>query len=323
MDWILHISFLVFGLVALYYGAEWLVGGSSQLALRLGLSPLVIGLTVVAFGTSAPELFVSVGFNMRGLPDASVGNVVGSNICNIALILGISAIIRPLAIPGQIVRRDMLVLIGASLGLIAILWDRNIQQWEGALLVAGIVVYVVASLRSALKAGPETSKKFEAEIALADSDAGVAKTPLVFTLLILAGLIVLVLGSYLLQLGAVFIAEGFGVSEAIIGLTVLAFGTSLPELATSVVACIKNEGDIIAGNAIGSSIFNILAILGITALIKGMTIKAVEPIDLGVMLLVTILVVPMMVTGKRLARAEGVLLVMGYFGYVVYLGIRA
>ena len=126
-----------------------------------------------------------------------------------------------------------------------------------------------------------------------------------------------------MQLGAVFIAEGFGVSEAIIGLTVLAFGTSLPELATSVVACIKNEGDIIAGNAIGSSIFNILAILGITALIKGMTIKAVEPIDLGVMLLVTILVVPMMVTGKRLARAEGVLLVMGYFGYVVYLGIRA
>ena len=324
IDWFLNFSYLIAGLVALYFGAEWLVGGSSRLALRFGLSPLVVGLTVVAFGTSAPELFVSIGFNMRGFPDASVGNIVGSNICNIALILGLSALIRPLEIKSQIIRREMPILIGASVALILILWDGRIARWEGALLTLGIVIYVVTSLRLAKTAGPELLSEFENEFgekATAGS-SGIASRPLVFTLLILAGLATLVLGSILLQNGAVFIAKGLGVSEAVIGLTLLAFGTSLPELATSVVACMKNEGDIVAGNAVGSSIFNIFAILGITALIKGMKITAIEPLDLGVMLATAVLIVPMMVTRRKLARIEGVILVAAYLAYVVSLAMR-
>jgi cation:H+ antiporter len=322
MDWLLNISYLACGLVALYFGAEWLVGGSSQLALRLGLTPLVVGLTVVALGTSAPEMFVSIGFNMRGLPDAAVGNVVGSNICNIALILGLSALIRPLAIKRQIVVREMPILLGASLILIAMLWDRELARWEGAVLTLGIVVYVVTSLRLAKDAGRELKEEFAEEFVEEGPPEEPSKTPLIFTLLILAGLLALVLGSHLLQMGAVFIAQGFGVSEAIIGLTLLAFGTSLPELATSVVACMKNQGDIVAGNAVGSSIFNIFAILGVTALIKEMPIKDIEPVDLGVMLLVTVAIVPMMVTKRSLGRFEGGLLLAGYLTYVVSLAMR-
>ncbi len=321
IDWLLNSSYLVLGLVALYFGAEWLVGGSSRLALRFGLSPLVIGLTVVAFGTSAPEMFVSIGFNMSGRPDASVGNVVGSNICNIALILGVSALIRPLDIKGQIIKREMPILILASLALIAILRDGEIARWEGAMLALGIIIYVVTSLRLARSAGPELLDEFESEFG--DKDGAVeGGKPLVFTLLIIAGLLTLVLGSHLLQVGAVFIAKGFGVSEAIIGLTLLAFGTSLPELATSIVACMKDEGDIVAGNAVGSSIFNIFAILGVTALIKGMKISAIEPVDLGVMLATAVLVVPMMVTRRKLARVEGLILVLGYLAYIVSLAMR-
>jgi cation:H+ antiporter len=325
IDWILNCSYLILGLVALYFGAEWLVSGSSQLALRFGLSPLVVGLTVVAFGTSAPELFVSIGFNMRGFPDASVGNIVGSNICNIALILGISALIRPLEIKGQIIKREMPILIGASVALILMLRDGQLARWEGCVLALGILIYVFTSLRLAKTAGPELISEFEREFGdqAGDASTGAAKSPIVFTLLILAGLVTLVLGSNLLQVGAVFIAKGFGVSEAIIGLTLLAFGTSLPELATSVVACSKNEGDIVAGNAVGSSIFNIFAVLGITAMIKGMKITAIEPVDLGVMLATAVLVVPMMVTRRKLARIEGFILVIAYLAYVASLAMRA
>ncbi|MGI9240003.1 MAG: calcium/sodium antiporter [Verrucomicrobiales bacterium] len=321
MDWLLNISALILGLVALYFGAEWLVGGSSRLALRFGLSPLVVGLTVVAFGTSAPEMFVSIGFNMNGLPDASVGNIVGSNICNIALILGLSALIRPLDIKGQIIKREMPILIIASMALIAMLWDGKLAQWEGGLLTCGIIVYVVTSLRLAKTAGSELLDEFENEFGDEESASGGGK-PLVFTLLIIAGLLTLVLGSHLLQVGAVFIAKGFGVSEAIIGLTLLAFGTSLPELATSIVACMKNEGDIVAGNAVGSSIFNIFAVLGVTAAIKEMKITAIEPVDLGVMMAAAVLVVPMMATRRRLARSEGLILVVCYLAYVASLAMR-
>jgi cation:H+ antiporter len=322
MDWFFHISLLVLGLVALYFGAEWLVRGSSQLALKFGLSPLVVGLTVVAMGTSAPELFVSMGFNLRGIPDAAVGNVVGSNICNIALILGVSALLRPLLIERQIVRREMPILIGASIVLIAMLWDGAIEQWEGGLLTLGIIVYVVTSLRLVRSVKQNVKDEFEESMADLDPEQAAKGNPLVFTLLILIGLVGLVLGSHMLQTGAVFIARAFHVSDAIIGLTLLAFGTSLPELATSIVACLKNQGDIVAGNAVGSSIFNIFAILGITALVKRMPITAIAPTDLGVMLLVTLLAVPLMMTRGRLGRVEGVILLSGYIAYTASLAMR-
>ena len=320
MDWFLHISYLIFGLVALYYGAEWLVGGSSHLALRFGLTPLVIGLTVVAFGTSAPELSVSIGFNMKGQADASMGNVVGSNICNLALVLGVSALIRPLAIKGQIVKREMPILIGASLLLVAVVADGKVVWWEGLVLTLGILLYVVTSLRVARAADPELAEEFEKEFGNPD-DGKPEKNSLVFSALILAGVVTLVLGSGLLQQGAEFIALGMGVDQALISLTLVAFGTSLPELATSIVACMKNEGDIVAGNAVGSSVFNILAIIGITALIKPMMLGgAIDMVDFGVMLGVTVLVLLLMATRCRITRGEGALLVAGYVAYYIYLG---
>ena len=320
MDWFLNISYLIAGLVGLYYGAEWLVNGSSHLALRFGLTPLVVGLTVVAFGTSAPELSVSIGFNMAGDADASLGNVVGSNICNLALVLGVSALIRPLAIRSQIVRREMPILIGASVVFVVMILDGKIAWWEGLILALGIVLYVVTSLRLARTADPAVAEEFEnefGEVTAEDAD----KSPLVFTLLIIAGVVTLVVGSELLRNGAEFIALGLGVEKALVSLTVVAFGTSLPELATSVVACMKNEGDIVAGNAVGSSVFNILAIIGITALVKPMLLGgAISHVDLGMMLGVTFLALVLMATRCRISRIEGGLLVAGYLGYVIYLG---
>jgi cation:H+ antiporter len=323
MDWVLNISYLALGLVCLYYGAEWLVGGSSHLALRFGLTPLVIGLTVVAFGTSAPELSVSIGYNMEGSSDESLGNVVGSNICNLALVLGVSALIRPLVIRGQIVKREMPILIVASIALIAIVADGYVAWWEGLLLALGIIVYVVTSLRLARTVSPEIAKEFEDEFGELEG-AAAEKSPLIFTALIVVGVITLVLGSELLRSGASFIARGFGVEETLITLTVVAFGTSLPELATSIVACMKNEGDIVAGNAVGSSIFNILAIVGITALIKPMVLVGeLTFVDWCVFSGVTCLALVLMATRSRITRVEGGLLVAGYVGYYIYLGVNA
>lgn len=306
------IFYLLLGLVGLYFGAEWLVGGSSGLARRMGVAPLVIGLTVVAFGTSAPELSVSMQLNFAGSPDAAVGNIVGSNICNILLILGFAALIRPLGIPRQVVRREMPILIGVSLLLIAMLYDGRLQRWEGAVLVVGIIVFIVVSFRFAPKDEP----------ALEEDSSAVARSPLFLIGMILGGLLILIAGAKFFQMGGVGIAKRAGVSDAVIGLTLLAFGTSLPELATSIVACLKRQGDIIAGNAVGSSVFNVLAILGITVLVKPMLVSQIELTDLLVMLISVIAVIPLMITGKRLSRIEGGIMLAVYVAYVIHVAGR-
>ena len=312
---ITDLIYLLLGIIGLYFGAEWLVGGSSKLALKVGVSPLVIGLTVVALGTSAPELAVCLRLNFEGRPDAAIGNIVGSNICNILLILGFSSLIRPLKVHRQIIRKELPILLIVSFALILMLINQEVAKWEGVVLCAGIVIYILSSFKGA----NNNSESVGEDLSLADvsvEDRRHSKTfPLV--LLLLSGLILLVLGASFFEKGGIGLAKSFGVSEAVIGLTLLAFGTSLPELATSLVACIKNEGDIIAGNAIGSSIFNILAILGITAMFKPLLVKDINLIDYSIMIGVVILCWLFVFKKMNLNRIKGGLFLCLYAGYII------
>ncbi|MEC7223534.1 MAG: calcium/sodium antiporter [Verrucomicrobiota bacterium] len=307
--------YLLLGIIGLYFGAEWLVGGSSKLALKVGVSPLVIGLTVVALGTSAPELAVCLRLNFEGRPDAAIGNIVGSNICNILLILGFSSLIRPLKVHRQIIRKELPILLIVSFALILMLINQEVAKWEGVVLCAGIVIYILSSFKGA----NNNNESVNEDLSLADvsvEDRRHSKTfPLV--LLLLSGLILLVLGASFFEKGGIGLAKSFGVSEAVIGLTLLAFGTSLPELATSLVACIKNEGDIIAGNAIGSSIFNILAILGITAMFKPLLVNDINLIDYSIMIGVVILCWLFVFKKMNLNRIKGGLFLCLYAGYII------
>ncbi len=301
------------GFVLLLLGAEGLVRGSAALALRAGLTPLVIGLTVVALGTSSPELVVSVQAASAGQGPLSIGNVVGSNIANIALILGLSALIRPLRIHAQVLRLDLPVMIGCTLLLIAFLWDGRLLRWEGAVLAAGLIAYVTFNVVQARKErGGLSEKDLEAVLP-------VRRTHLAVDLVFVAvGLALLAFGSDLLVSGAVAMAKRLGWSEAVIGLTIVAIGTSLPELAASTVAALKKEGDIAVGNVVGSNVFNVLGILGLATLVSPMTTGGIRPFDLGAMLFFAVLLLPLMRTGFCLTRVEGALLLAGY-GVYVYL----
>ena len=312
---ITDLIYLLLGIIGLYFGAEWLVGGSSKLALKVGVSPLVIGLTVVALGTSAPELAVCLRLNFEGRPDAAIGNIVGSNICNILLILGFSSLIRPLKVHRQIIRKELPILLIVSFALILMLINQEVAKWEGVVLCAGIVIYILSSFKGA----NNNSESVGEDLSLADvsvEDRRHSKTFLL-VLLLLSGLILLVLGASFFEKGGIGLAKSFGVSEAVIGLTLLAFGTSLPELATSLVACIKNEGDIIAGNAIGSSIFNILAILGITAMFKPLVVIDINLIDYSIMIGVVILCWLFVFKKMNLNRIKGGLFLCLYAGYII------
>jgi cation:H+ antiporter len=300
------------GIVLLYLGAEGLVRGSASLAVRLGLTPLVIGLTVVSFGTSMPELVVSVDAALAGNSAIAVGNVVGSNIGNIALILGLSALISPTPVHARVIRIDMPIAMAVSLLFILLLRDHQISRIEGGLLVAGLIAYVVWSLRAARTEKPDVQEEFEE--AVPEPTRSVALD----VILIVGGLILLVLGARLLVGGAVVIAQFFGMSPALIGLTIVAIGTSLPELATSVVAALKGQGDIAVGNIVGSNIFNILGIAGIASLARPLQQGDISVLDLGVMFGLTLVLLPLMRSGFRISRLEGGLLFIGYIVYVVY-----
>ncbi|HEX3020741.1 MAG TPA: calcium/sodium antiporter [Chitinispirillaceae bacterium] len=308
------IVFLIIGVVLLYFGAELLVKGSANLAIKCGVSPLVAGLTVVAFGTSAPELVVSIKAGFNGLGDIAVGNIVGSNIFNIAVILGISAMIRPLKVHLNVLRIDTPVMLAASVSLMAILFDSKISRIEGILLFAGIIFYVVFTVIAALRAG-ETKADFPVEQLIPDKKVN-AVMDIIY---VISGLGLLVVGSRFFVDGAVDLARIIGVSEAIIGLTIVAAGTSLPELATSVIAAIKKEEDIAIGNIIGSNIFNILAILGVSSTITPLSSTGVDQISLYFMLGTAVILLPFMRTGFVLSRIEGFLLLAVYGGYMYYL----
>ena len=305
---------LVVGLVLLYFGAEGLVRGSSSLALRLGVGPLLVGLTVVAFGTSTPELVVSLKAAYLGQGDISVGNVVGSNICNIGLILGFSALIIPIKVASQIVRVDTPIMIGVTALALFLLHDGSLSRMEGVILFALLVGYVLFSIRLAKnQATDPLAEEFTEEIKV--SKWGVWQD----VAFIAAGLVMLVFGARFLVDAAIDIAKAAGLSEAVIGLTIVAVGTSLPEFATSLVAALKKEADIAVGNVVGSNIFNILGILGISAAVTPLSSTGITGIDLGVMAAFAVVLWIFSRTGYRITRGEGFFLLVTYIAYVVWL----
>lgn len=326
MTLLLDFGWLVLGLILLYFGAEWMVKGAKEIALKLGISPIIVALTVVAFGTSVPELLVSLQANLQDPPkgDLALGNIVGSNICNIALILGIGAVIRPIEIHLQIVKREMPLLLIFSVLFVAFLWNGSISRWEGGVLFSSILIYIYASIRLAKKE-PSSVAVIDLTVDEAELEqikAG-GKRIVLDVLLILAGLALLVAGANRLILGGSNIAAYFGVSEAVIGLTVVAFGTSLPELATTVVAAIRRHGDFITGNAVGSCMFNLLCVIGLTALVAPLVrTPALTNIDLGMMLGLSFLIFPFMWSRRRVSRLEGVVLLVIYLAYVSYLATK-
>ena len=297
----------------LFIGAEGLIRGSSNLAIKIGITPLVVGLTVVAFGTSMPELVVSLKAALLGNSSISLGNVVGSNIANIALILGVAALIRPLDVHAKVIMREIPIMIGISILLLLLLIDGELGFLDGLIFVIGLIVYLVVNVLIARKEkNPEIDSEFSEGL---KSKLGIP----VSIVLMIAGLGLLILGANLFVQSAVAIAKIFNVSDAIIGLTIVAIGTSLPELITSIVASYKKEADIAIGNVVGSNVFNILGILGITALIIPISSVGISYVDLGVMLFTAIILFPLSRTGFSISRFEGALLLAGYGGYIYYL----
>jgi cation:H+ antiporter len=313
--------FFVVGVVALVAGAEALVRGAARLAARTGLSPVVIGLTVVAFGTSAPELAVSLGAAFRDEADLAVGNVVGSNIANVLLVLGLSAVVGGgLVVAQRIVRIDVPIMLGASVLVMVFSLDNELQRWEGMLFVALLIGYVTWTVTAARRS-TRSDVATEYDEALSEEKLR-ASSPLADLGYVLAGLVMLVVGSSALVESATDIASALGVSELVIGLTVVAVGTSLPEIATSVLAAARGQRDLAVGNAVGSNLFNILAVLGLTASISPSSIpisNGALTLDLPVMLVVAFACLPIFANGYALLRWEGALFLAYYLAYLGWL----
>jgi len=302
---------LVSGLALLTAGAESLVRGSASIAVRLGLKPLIIGLTIVAFGTSAPELVVSLGASLNNQSDISIGNVIGSNIFNVGIILGITSLLCPVKVGLQIIRRDGPIMVGVSVLAALLVAGGTISRPAGMVLFAGLIAYIVVTVRQARKSVP-------ADVLLEFQNGVPSRSKSVYwdILFISVGLLLLVSGSRLLVISATDIARSFGISEAVISLTIIAAGTSMPELFTSVVAALRRQPDIAVGNVIGSNIFNILGILGLSSIAGPLTARGITATDLCVMVAFSIILLPLMHTGNKIQRWEGLLLLIGYGTYL-------
>ena len=314
---------IVAGLLLLVGGGELLVRGASRLAAWLSISPLLIGLTVVAFGTSAPELAVSLKSAFSGNPDVAIGNVIGSNIFNILFILGLSASILPLFVSSQLIRRDVPIMIAASLMLYFFSWNGNIGRVDGAILFACLLVYLTWCIWQSRREGQEVIEEFARELPKEKSDG---RRLAGYILLILIGLALLVFGSNSLVKGSVTIAQMLGVSELVIGLTVVAVGTSLPEVATSVLAAVRGEREIAVGNVVGSNLFNIFCVIGLSGIVSpqgvDVSLDAME-FDIPVMIAVAIACLPIFLSGHVIARWEGAVFLFYYFAYMAYLVLDA
>ncbi len=311
MSWL----FIVAGVALLVMGGELVVRGAGRLALAAGLSPLVVGLTVVAFCTSAPELAASLVAATRGTPELALGNVIGSNIANIGLILGLAGLLRPIPVQSGILLREMPLVIGATALFALLAWDGGFSRLDGALLVAALVVYVGWMLRAEMRRGSGELAEAYAEHLPARGGGLAAQAGLV-----LGGVALLVGGAELLVRGAVEIATASGISPRVVGLTVVAVGTSLPELASSLVAAWKKEGDIVLGNVLGSNIFNVLGILGVTALVSPFSVDiAATGFDLWVLVGLSVALLPIFWAGSALRRWEAALLLGSYAAYVARL----
>ena len=302
------------GLAMLYFGAEWLVKGSIAIANKLRISQLVIGLTVVAFGTSAPELAVSISSAFQGMADVAVGNVVGSNIVNIGMILGLSAIISPIIVSKSTIKKEVPIMVGVALLLLAIAIDGKIDFVDGLILIGGIVSFIVFSYKSS-KLSPELNEL--------DSHVITSKQLVPKSIgLIGVGLGLLSFGAFFTVDNSVIIAKSIGISDLIIGLTLVAIGTSLPELLTSVIAAKKGHSDLSVGNIVGSNIFNILAILGISSIITGIAVHQQAVLDIVIMIVFSLALLPIMKTGLTISKKEGFALVASYIVYVTFLFYR-
>lgn len=300
MDYI----YVIAGLIGLFFGGEALVRGSVGIARRMAIPPLLIGLTVVGFGTSTPELLVSVDAALRGAPDIAIGNIVGSNIANMLLIVGVTCLVWPIAVSGSTLRRDTAVMVIGVLALVPIFAIGEMGRFAGGLLVTGLASYLIWAY---LQPG---------DAALEDIDAPPPVSAWVSVLWVVGGLAVLMFGARFLVDGSVSIARGFGVSEAFIGLTIVAIGTSLPELATSVIAAFRRQSEIAIGNIVGSNIFNVLGILGITALIKPIPVAdRFLNFDLPIMIMVSFILTILLLTRPVIGRKVGL---AGLAGYAVY-----
>ncbi|KEJ94851.1 cation:H+ antiporter [Pseudosulfitobacter pseudonitzschiae] len=297
--------YVLAGLIGLFFGGEALVRGSVGIARRMSIPPLLIGLTVVGFGTSTPELLVSVDAALRGVPDIALGNIVGSNIANILLIAALSALVWPIRVMGATLRRDTAVMIAATLCLIPVFALGQITRLSGAALFAALVAYLVWAYLKPGDAEPE------------GDDVTPPASTLVSVAWVIGGLVALMFGARFLVDGAVSIARGYGISEAFIGLTIVAVGTSLPELATSLIAAFRRQSEIAIGNIIGSNIFNVFGILGVTALIAPIPVASrFLTFDLPVMIAVSLILTALLMTRPVIGRGVGVAMLAGYIAYV-------
>lgn len=319
----MEILLFITGLIFLIIGAEVLVRGASRMAAMLGLSPLVIGLTVVAFGTSSPELAVSIKSALSGQAAIAVGNVVGSNVFNVLFILGLSAVIIPLVVSQQLVRLDVPLMIGLSVVVLVFSTDGSFSRADGLFLIAGLVAYIWFLIWQSRKESAAVRDEYEKEFGKRVPAGG---RWFANSAMVLVGLLLLVLGSRWLVDSAVSFARYLGVTELVIGLTIVAAGTSLPEVVTSVIAAIRGERDIAVGNVVGSNIFNMMAVLGIASVAapEGIAVSpAVTGFDIPVMIAVSFACLPIFFTGGMISRQEGILFLAYYAAYTLYLILAA
>lgn len=308
---IIDILYTVTGIILLYAGAELLVRGSTSLSYKLNVPPLLIGLIVIGFGTSSPELVVSIDAALAGSGEIAVGNIIGSNISNIALILGIGALIFPIRVQKSLMSLEIPVLVISSILVTFLIFNGFLSRFNGVILCFGLLSYLVVTIRSNYFPSFKNDETVDS----------VGKIRYMI-LRIVGGLTMLIFGAELMVNGSLGLARAFEISEAVIGLTVVAAGTSLPELATAIIASIRKKGDLILGGLIGSNILNILFVLGITAIIHPISLVDITRTDLLLMTILAIFMIPVMWTGFRVSRWEGGVLLLIYIGYIVYLFVR-
>ncbi len=313
-----EILLFVGGVGVLYFGAEWLVRGSARLAASLGVSPIVVGLTVVSMGTSAPELVISVVASLGGNPDLAIGNVMGSNLANVGLVLGISAILRPLKVSTRIVTREVSVMIFITLALLPLIWNSHLGRLEGFALVTMLVFYLTFVLWTSKTEGQGALNEY-GEAAIPEGGGLSSRTIARDSAFILLGVAGLVLGAFAIRQSAVALAEALGISELVIGLTLVSIGTSLPELATCAVAALRNQADIAVGNILGSNVFNIAGVLGITSIISPLDFSAdVLRLEFPAVMVITVLMVPIVRHRLVIRRREGVVLLSAYLALLAF-----
>ena len=311
----LTLVLFVVGLGALYLGADLLIRGASRLARDLGVNALVIGLTVVAMGTSAPELLVGVVASARHSGDIAIGNVIGSNVANIALVLGVGALIRPIRVQMRLLVREVPLMILASVIFYLLALNGGLSRVEGVILLVGFIAYTIYLLQSARFEPPAIEVEYQRFLTPGGTLVG-------HVVLTIVGLSVLLAGAHMVVNGAATAARFLGISELAIGLTIVALGTSLPELATAIAASVQDEGDILVGNVVGSNVFNVLAVLGCASLTRPLSVSdSVIFVEAPVMLVVSILLLPFVWTTLRLTRPEGGILVAAYVAFFVLLAI--